>query len=263
MKAGVSTACLYPMEAEKAFLTLAENGITLTEVFINSDCELRSPYLDEFMAVQREYGVKIGSVHPFTCGIEPMMLFTPYERRLHDMLDYYSRFFEFMNKVGATLFVLHGNKGENSCTDEFAFERFAALQHKAREFGVTVVQENVSRCVSRSLDYLKKMADALGDDAKFVIDIKQAHRSGEDPVKIVEALGSHIVHVHFSDSGKKGDCLMFGDGEYNSLPFFDALKTAGYDGNIIIELYRNSFDTAEELCESCHRLENFLAENNF
>ena len=68
--------------------------------------------------MQKEYGIDVVSVHPFTCGIEPMMLFTAYERRVTDMLDYFKRFFEYMNDFGAKYFVLHGNKNQNFCEDE-------------------------------------------------------------------------------------------------------------------------------------------------
>ncbi|MCD7729930.1 MAG: sugar phosphate isomerase/epimerase [Oscillospiraceae bacterium] len=263
MKAGVSTACLYPLEVEKAFRSLAENGVKLTEIFVNSDCELRDPYLKEFLEIQKMYDVRVSSVHPYTCGIEPMMLFTDYERRLWDMLDYFERFFDFMNKLGAKYFVIHGNKTQNFCEDEFYFERFRAVQERARSFGITAVQENVARCTSRSLGFLKKMADNLGDDAKFVLDTKQAHRSGIDPIKIVRVLGEHIVHVHFSDYGKKGDCLKFGDGEYDNLSLFRELKKIGYKGDIVIELYRSGFKSVEDLCNNYRKLNEFLTETEF
>ena len=140
MKAGVSTACLYPMILEKAFLSLAKTGVKTTEIFVNSHCELGEPYKGEMLAVKRKYGIDVVSVHPFTCGIEPMMLFTAYERRVADMLDYYKRFFEYMNDFGAKYFVLHGNKNQNIIEDEMYFERYIKIQEAADSFDVCVVQ---------------------------------------------------------------------------------------------------------------------------
>lgn len=263
MKAGVSTACLYPMELEKAFRQLAENGVKTAEIFVNSHCELSDPYRGEMLAAQREYGVDVVSVHPYTCGIEPMMLFTAYERRVTDMLEYYKRFFEYMNLFGAKLFVLHGNKPQNAFPDEKYFERYLRLQETAERFGICVVQENVVRCVSGSIDFLKKMKAALGDRAAFVLDIKQSNRSGSDPLEMVRALGSNIRHVHFSDFGKAGDCLKFGFGEYDNLTLFKELKSCGYEGKLIIELYKGSHGGAADLAENCRVLNDFLAENDF
>ncbi len=258
MKAGVSTACLYPMVLEKAFLTLAETGVKTTEIFVNSHCELSDPYKCEMLAIQKEYGIDVASVHPFTCGIEPMMLFTAYERRVTDMLDYFKRFFEYMNDFGAKYFVLHGNKNQNFCENEMYFERYIKLQEAADRFGVCVVQENVSRCTGGSLDFLVKMKNELKDKASFVLDLKQAHRAENDPIEMVKALGNNIKHVHFSDCGKAGDCLKFGFGEYDNEAFFTTLKEQGYSGGIILELYRNGFGEAAELAENCTQLQKYL-----
>lgn len=263
MKAGISTACLYPMELENAFIQLAENGIKTAEIFVNSHCELYDPYRGEMLAVKKEYSVDVVSVHPYSCSIEPIMLFTVYERRLADMLDYYKRFFEYMNFFEAKYFILHGNKPQNPFPDEKYFERYLKLQETAEQFGICVLQENVARCTSRDLAFLVKMKEALGDKAAFVLDVKQAHRSGYDPLEIVRALGGNIRHVHFSDHGKAGDCLKFGFGEYDNLTLFRELKKFGYDGNVIIELYRGSHNGAEDLAENCKALNKFIAENNF
>ena len=58
--------------------------------------------------------------------------------------------------------------------------------------------------------FLLEMRDALGKQARFVLDIKQAVRSGEDPFAMLRGLNSHIVHVHISDHGEYGDCLPLG-----------------------------------------------------
>jgi len=258
VKAGVSTACLYPMVLEKAFLALAETGVKTTEIFVNSHCELSEPYKGEMLAMKREYGIDVVSVHPFTCGIEPMMLFTAYERRVTDMLDYYKRFFEYMNDFGARYFVLHGNKNENFMEDEAYFERFARLQDAAESCGVRVVQENVSRCTGGSLDFLVKMKNALGEKACFVLDLKQAHRAGNDPTEMVKTLGRNVKHIHFSDCGKAGDCLKFGFGEYDTEAFFTALKEQDYSGSVILELYRNGFTEVNELAENCNEMQKYI-----
>ncbi len=106
------------------------------------------------------------------------------------------------------------------------------------------------------------MKEALGDKAAFVLDTKQAHRSGTTPLDIVRALGSNIRHVHFSDFGAAGDCLKFGLGEYDDLTLFKELKKSGYEGDLIIELYQGSHNGAADLAENCRALNDFLAENN-
>ena len=40
MKAGVSSACLYPQILEDSVEDLAKRGVKNIEIFVNSDCEL-------------------------------------------------------------------------------------------------------------------------------------------------------------------------------------------------------------------------------
>lgn len=254
MQAGVSTACLYPMYVEEAFSALAERGIECTEVFLNSDCEMKKGFLLEMKRTADRNGVEIASVHPYTCGLEPMMFFTPYERRYLDILDYYKKYFEAMNILGAKIFVFHGNKPGNPCPEEHYFERFAGLAKVGKSFGITVAQENVSRCVSGKLSFLKSMSDYLGEAVSFVLDVKQTVRSGEDVFDYVRELGAKIVHIHFSDHGEKGDCLPFGEGNLDTDLFFSQLKANHFSGKIVLELYRGNFGSVDELALNYQKL---------
>jgi sugar phosphate isomerase/epimerase len=235
------------LELEKAFEQLAQKGVKVIEIFVNTHCELMPPYLSQMLELKNEYGIDVCAVHPFTCPIEPMMLFTRYVRRIADILDYYKRFFDYMNKFGAKYLVFHGNKNDNAVGNDFYFERFAMLQETARAHGVVTLQENVSRCTGGSLDFLKEMAEVLRDDALFVLDTKQAHRAGGDPMEYVGALKDHIKHIHFSDCGEAGDCLKLGDGDYDNAAFFSALANVGFDGCVVLELYRRNFESTEDL----------------
>ncbi len=264
MRAGVSTACLYPSLLEDSFKLLAEHNVKVTEIFVNTDCELRDPYLSQMLDIQKEYNIDVVSIHPYTCSLEPMMFFTNYPRRIDDMLDYYKNFFEYMKKFGAKYFIFHGNKSSiNSFNDEVYFERFAYMQETAYKYGVTVLHENVFRETSGDLAFYKRMADFIGDKAQFTLDTKQAHRMNSDPIEFVRTLGSHIKHVHFSDFGKDGDCLKFGLGEYDNFMLFNELKKVGYNGDIILELYRHNFNNEIDLTENYDSLKNYLFENNF
>ena len=61
---GVSTACLYPLETEKAFEFLAESGIKNTEIFFNTDSELSPSFVSELKRIADLNGVRVFSVHP-------------------------------------------------------------------------------------------------------------------------------------------------------------------------------------------------------
>lgn len=254
---GVSTACLYPLETEKALDTVCGYDVDVVEIFINSDCELEKGFLKKMRERLDNTDTKCVSLHPYTCGIEPMMLFTHYDRRFEDMLEYHKKYFEAMNILGAKKFILHGNKPENRFSDEDYFKRYEGLFDLGKSFGVTVTQENVSRCTGGNLDFLVKMKNALGDKAKFTLDVKQAVRKGYSPYEFIEKLGSSIAHVHLSDHNDKTDCGLVGSGNLGVERFLSQLSGCGFDGDVILELYRWGFEDEKELCENYRYLKSF------
>ncbi len=258
MKAGVSTACLYPELLENALAQIADLGIKNTEIFINTHSELQPGFIDLLKNIISENDVSCCSVHPFTCPSEPMMFFSSYERRVDDIIDYYKYYFEAMNKLGAKILVFHGNKKIHPAPEELYFERFGRLAMTAEEFGLIAAQENVERCQSNSLEFMKNMSSYLGKYANFVLDVKQAVRSHEDPFKIASELGDKIVHVHMSDHNADRDCMLLSHGDFDIEGFLRLLSQKGFDGSVVLELYRQNFNDISELCDSYRYLEEII-----
>lgn len=248
MKAGVSTACLYPNPVEEALYQLAVNGVSCVEVFLNTPSELKKSFAHGIADILKRFDVSCASLHPFTCEMETLMLFSDYERRLRDSLELHRRYFDFMNIVGAEIFVLHGAKA--GVTKERYCERYSQLYRLGKEFGVTVAVENVSRCLSSSSAFIRDISRMLGDEFAFVLDTKQAIRSGETPFSFLDAAGSKLCHVHISDSGPLGDCLPIGKGSFRFDEFFRRLSNVSPGCHVILELYRNNFDSLSELLRS-------------
>lgn len=247
MKAGVSTACLYPKLLEEAVYDLAVNGVAHIEIFVNTFCELEKKYVNDMSAMLRRFDVTCRSMHPFTSAMEPMMFFSGYDRRVGDVIEIYKKYFEAMNILGAEILVFHGNKKIVPVEKELYFDCFQRLVNAGKEFGITVAQENVSRCTSGSLSFMRDMVKNLGDDAKFVIDTKQAVRAGENNFDILNSLGNHVVHVHISDHGELGDCLQIGKGRFNIKRFLSVLNEKSPESSVILELYRSNFEGISDL----------------
>lgn len=257
LQAGVSTACLYPRVVEEALYDLALAGISQVELFINTHSELRRSFVDSLARLLERFEMTCCALHPYTSEMEPMMLFSNYPRRVEDYLEYCRLYFTAMQRVGASVFVLHGNKmPAASVNRELYFERFRRLADLGEQFGILVAQENVARCTSSSLAFLEEMRDGLGRQARFVLDIKQAVRSGEDPLAILRALGNHVIHVHISDHGEYGDCLLLGKGRFPISPFLQELSQISPDCAVILELYRSGFSDVSELAANYTLLQN-------
>lgn len=254
MKVGVSTASLYPLHVEDAFAELAKLGIKNAEVFANSIAEGSEPCVSLVSKIRRRYGMTVTSFHPFSSPMESVFLFSTYDRRIDEMMAMYRGFFESMNTLGADIFVLHGAILSSGCPPDHYFRQFRLLAEAGREFGVTVAQENVCYCMSGRLEFLEMMKRELGELARFVLDLKQARRSGECPFDYIRALGGSIVHCHVSDGNDKFDCLPVGDGTFDFARLAEELSAVGFDGSYIVELYRNNYGGFDTLRESADRL---------
>ncbi len=250
MNIGVSTASLYPLHVEDAFNEIARLGVKYAEVFANSTREAGEPYISQMCGIRDENGMTVTSFHPFSSPMESVFLFSTYDRRIEEMVEMYSGFFQSMNKLGAKVFVLHGAILSSKCTVSHYLKQFRLLSGIGKEFGITVAQENVRYCLSGRLEFLKMMKRELGGDAKFVLDLKQARRSGENPLDYIDALGGSIVHCHLSDGNESSDCLPVGKGNFDFGLLARKLFSHGYSGAFIVELYRENYGEFGELKNS-------------
>ena len=263
MNIGISTACFYPMETEKALSALAENGVKTVEIFFNADCELTGDIYGEIKHTVKENNITVLSVHPYTSAIETMTLFGDYPRRLTAILDVYNRYFEMMNDLGAKVFVLHGAlKSANFLKlpdgEKLYLERYSMLHELGKKQGITVAQENVSYCKSGDSDFLRRMKQQLGEDCAFVLDVKQALRSGLDVFEVLDIMGDRLAHCHLSDNTPDHDCVPVGKGRLDFGRFAGELKKLNYSGGIILELYSTGFSELSQLKESVEHMRRYF-----
>lgn len=256
MDLGISTSCLYPMPTEKALEHLGKAGVKTCEIFLNSISETTPGFIQKLNEIRTEYGMKIVSVHPFSSFSETFMLFGNYERRYLDVRDFYRRCFEMTALAGAEISVIHGMKLPGQIEKEEYFSRFRWLVEAGREFGVTVCQENVHSHFSQSPDFLCEMRDTLGDYFRMVFDVKQAVRSGYEPLAFAEEFKNCISHIHLSDHNLQSNCVAPSKGFFDFKKLFEIMESAGYRGSGVIELYRAGFGDESELTQSLEYLQN-------
>ena len=256
---GISSACLYPMLTEDAIKLLVDNEVNHTEIFFNSFSELSSDFIGGLRRTLIPAGVSVEAIHPFSCVAEPLFLFSSYKRRFEDSLDQYRRYFEAAQLLKCHKFVLHGDRADRHSIDEKEyFERYARLCEVAKAYGVSVLQENVSNFRSRSPEFIKNMSEYLGDGVDFTFDVKQCIRAGVDPFEMFDAMGKKIRHVHLSDNDEGHDCLIAGQGSFDIPKLFDRLYSIGYDGAVLLEVYRHNFKEEKELFEGLSYIKQFV-----
>ena len=59
LRAGVSTACLYPRVVEEALYDLALSGVSHVEIFINSHSELRRSFVDTLARLLQRFDMTL------------------------------------------------------------------------------------------------------------------------------------------------------------------------------------------------------------
>lgn len=258
MQAGISTACFYPQNTEDALRKIACGGPQCVEIFVNCLEEIRQPLLGEMRAIVRGGGVSVTAIHPYTSGMEPLFFFTKYRRRQEEGKEFYKRYYEAANYLGAGIVVFHGGVYGFSMEDEEYFARYRDLWEDARSAGISLCHENVVRCRGRSPEFFHRLSKAI-PDAGFVFDVKQAVRSGEDVYAFAQAMGQGLRHIHISDHGEQGDCLVPGSGDLNIQKLLMIAKKNGFDGTVIVELYRENFRDFVELWQGYQHLSSELS----
>lgn len=260
MNFGISTGCLYPMLTENCITELINIGFNSFEIFFNTFSELEYDYLDKLKFNLNKNNASVKSIHPFTSGYESYLLFSNYERRFIDGLHIYEMYFRAAKYLGAKKVILHGlySDFKTSLSDKTYFDRFRILSECAGQYGIEFLQENVNLFRSNNIDFIKNMRNYIFENAKFVLDIKQANLGGISPVDMLNAIGSSLRHIHISDFSANNKCLLPGQGCFNYEEFFEKLKKIGFDDDIIIEVYRFSFDKIEELKKSLDFLKDTL-----
>lgn len=260
---GVSTACLYPMETERALETVAKMGIKDFEVHFSTFSELTDGYLKELKKILKYYGAEVYSVHPFYCVLESSMFFSDYnERRFADGLEIYKQYFHATAKIGAKYLVFHGgqNHGVSRCviSDDEYIERYNMIYECAQRFGVTLLHENVYTHKCESIDFCRKMIEYLGDKAQFTFDSKQARRSGFNSSEFAAALSGHIKNIHISDCDEEHDCILPGRGNEDFAAINKAVGSDAEKACWMIEVYNNAINAAWDLETSVNYLNGIL-----
>ncbi len=254
MKLGISTASFYPLETEYALLEIAKNHIPCTEIFYNAKKELKPYFTDKILEIKNEFGIDIVAIHPMMSLAEPYTIFSDYERRFDEAREEFLLYFETAATIGARFINLHGDKKFGKLENEEYFERFGILAEDAKSFGVTLCQENVNAYRSADPEFLREMSSYLGDLANFTFDIKQSIRAGYSTSEILEAMGNKIRHIHISDHSPACDCLLPLSGGFNFKDFFKTLSDIGYDGALLIEVYKSAYKNTDEIFESLNLL---------
>lgn len=252
MKVGISTASLFlKQETEVALQTIKSLGADCAEVFLQTYYEYRPEFSKSLQG--KLGGMEINSIHVNTHHIEHS-LFSPSRRIRGDALYWLDQVMRSCQLLDCKAYTFHGRYGNGGEDLEGYIARVADF---CAGYGVKLCLENVCWSTYHEpliFSRLKERAPNLYG----VLDVKQAVRSGHSYKEYIEDMKGSISHVHLSDIDENGNVCLIGRGGLNFKEILARLKDAGFDGNLIIEVYPESYSDVTELKASLEYLKEII-----
>lgn len=256
MEVGVSTASLFMREYnEDAVATLSKLGVATSEVFF----QCFSEYKPEFAKVLRDKkgDMRVHSVHVCTMTFETE-LFSVNPRALADVEPIFDDVLESARILGADCYTMHGRTRikKNGDYDDYkkAGKRLEELCLVAKRRGVSVCLENVPWAFYNRPGFFRSVKE-FAPDLKGTLDVKQARLSGYGYEEYLDEMKGDIKTVHLSDIDADGKIRLPGRGLFDFETLFKRLYDVGFDGDTLIEVYKNDYDDISDIRRSLEFLQ--------
>lgn len=262
MQVGVSTASLFMRKYNEEALPLFNDlGISVAEVFLTTYSEYGKPFAEKLLKVKGD--IAVNSVHCLNTQFEPQ-LFSLHDRARQDAFAWLDKLLESAEILGAPYYTFHGTArvkraSRSGVNDDFSamIRGFEAIANRCNSRGVTLALENVEWSTYNRVGVFERIAREV-TTLRGVLDIKQARISGEPYEKYLEEMGEKIAHVHISDVNDEGKICLPGRGDFDFDELVKRLLSVGFDGALLIEVYKNDYEKESELKTACEYIQEIL-----
>ena len=266
MQTGISTASLFMRKQTEEAIPLIESlGVYNAEVFLATFFEYREAFARQVEQVKGK--VCVNSVHTLNTNFEPQ-LFHLSERVRADAYYWLEEVCKSAQILGAKYYTFHGTarfkrSAKSGNNDNFAnfIKGFTEICNRCQKYDVTLCLENVEWATYNRVGVFSKIADEV-PALRGVLDIKQARISETPYEQYLEEMGEKITHVHLSDIDEQGKMCLPGRGTFDFDTLVKRLKDVGFTGKLFLEVYRDNFETVDELKTSCQFIDEILYKNN-
>ncbi len=123
------------------------------------------------------------------------------------------------------------------------------MRERAARHHLRVLWESVSWCSVATPEDVRILLKRI-PDVEFVLDIKQVHQAGVDPLDMLRAMRGHVRHLHVLDWTADGKLCLPGRGVFDWQQFARVLREDGFDGAVILEPYAQLVESEQALLES-------------
>lgn len=267
MRTGVSTASLFQRKNnEEALPFLDSLGIGTAEVFFTSFSE----YGREFgrTAAKGKGKVDVHSVHVLNTQFEPQ-LFSAHPRVNADAFGWLDRALAGGAELGAKYYTFHGlarikraaRSGEGDDLPALA-RGLARIGEFCAARGFSLCLENVEWALYNRPGVFAAMKEGCPGLAG-VLDVKQARISRYPYPMYLNEMAGRIAHVHVSDVDERGNICLPGRGIFDFSELLKRLADTGFDGPLLVEVYKDDYSDPRQLKEACDYLDELLYKFGF
>jgi sugar phosphate isomerase/epimerase len=257
MDIGVSTASLFGrFFTEEALDFFNKNNIKTAEVFLESYRE----YTKDFGKVLKglQGGVNVHSVHVLTTQFEPQ-LYSLNVRAKEDSFELLEGVMACAEQMGAKYYTFHGGARMKKTPIVINYDRVGKITQDiidvCKKHNLSLAYENVHWGYYNYIGFFEEIRKrTIG--LKATLDIKQARQSAVHYSEYIKDMASDIVTVHLSDVGEDGKMCLPGSGKTDFADIFARLRDVGFDGALILEVYKNDFEDYAQLFESVEYIKN-------
>lgn len=259
MEIGISTACFYSdYYTENAVYELGKSGIKTVEVFLQSSREYENDFCEGIAKHLNIFGMKAVSVHLLTTQFEPQ-LFARSKRQREDAQSILIKALKSASNFSPNTYTFHGTAIRRGSMPYVNFSALAEplteLLNICNNYGIKLAWENVSWGLYENPQFAREIiVNTKSDDVYFTLDIKQALKSGHDPIEYAKIMDKRLMNVHLCDLDENGYPCLPGKGVYDFHKFANCLKSINYKGPLILEVYRSNFSDMDELLETVDNL---------
>lgn len=251
MKIGISTASLFGrFHTEDALKFLSDNNVESAEVFLESYCEYNAEFGKTLNALKG--GTEINSVHVLTTQYEPQ-LYSYNDRAMEDSFKILEGAMAAAKEFGAKYYTFHGTARLKKTPMIIDYDRVAAITERIMSVcgknNITLAYENVHWGYYNYIGFFNEIRKRTVG-LKGTLDIKQARQSGISYKDFLKEMGNDIATVHVSDVDENGKMCLPGKGTTDFYDLFSMLKGVGFDGAVLLEVYKNDFNELSELFDS-------------
>ena len=251
MQTGISTASLFGRKVtEDALEFLSKSGVQIAEVFLESYCEYNAEFGE--LLRKKQGDIQVHSMHVLTTQFEPQ-LYSLNGRAQKDSFTLLDKALDAGEKVGAKYYTFHGGARFKKTPIKIDYERVGNITQKiidkCLEHNITLAYENVHWGYYNYIGFFNEIRKRTRG-LKGTFDVKQARQSAIFYGDYISEMGCDIVTAHLSDVQEDGKMCLPGSGITDFKDIFSRLRDVGFDGGLILEVYKSDFETFEQLFES-------------